>query len=222
MNQKHFRRILLMLLLLIFAHEVLALPCARTTDQQDAWVRRSVDTLVRRAHAAYEQESAEKLYARSLRNIANTIKQCKFSENVDFTARYPTFFEYVRVLSLEQQPDHELGFEVSDEVYFDETKSSVAIPDFLVTTEFLQAVKHNETLPKAKSLLRALNVQRTPDDQLLFFSYESRHLGTPDNDFSYRRLLIVVPGKPAQNVPEKWVQFGITDPENASLCEIFL
>src|SRR5207253_1687130 len=43
------------------------------------------------------------------------------------------------------------------------------------------------------------------------FSYRSQHLGTPDNDDSYERLLIVVPGNAKKGVPEKWVQFGITD-----------
>jgi hypothetical protein len=47
---------------------------------------------------------------------------------------------------------------------------------------------------------------------LIFFSYKSRHLGTPDNDRSYGRLLIVVPGGPKQGQPEKWVQFGVPDP----------
>jgi len=57
-----------------------------------------------------------------------------------------------------------------------------------------------------------MNTGRAADNQLLFFSYKSRHLGTPDNRNSFRRLLIVVPGNAAQHVPEKWVQFGIADP----------
>ena len=71
-----------------------------------------------------------------------------------------------------------------------------------------------ETLPKAKAILRAINATRSANEQLLFFSYESRHLGTPDNDNSYRRLLIVVPGNPSLKIPEKWVQFGIPDPRS--------
>ena len=39
-------------------------------------------------------------------------------------------------------------------------------------------------------------------------------MGTPDNDNSYRRLLIVVPGNPSLNIPEKWVQFGIPNPRS--------
>jgi len=203
---------LISLLIVILSAAVTATPCAKTTIQQDAWVQRSVDTLVRRARAAYEEESAEKSYVRTLRGIAKTIKQCKFTDNAGFITRYPDFFEYIRILSLAQEPDHELGFEVADGVYFAETKPFVTVPDFLLTKEFLQAVKKWETLPQAKSLLRALNETRSAEDQLLFFSFESRHLGTPDNDFSYRRLLILVPGKPAEHIPEKWVQFGIADP----------
>jgi hypothetical protein len=81
-----------------------------------------------------------------------------------------------------------------------------------LTPAFLRAVSRSETLPEAKTMLRRLNARRPPEQQLMFFSYESRHLGTPDNPDSFRRLLIVVPGNATTMVPEKWVQFGITDP----------
>ena len=200
------------LLASLMASEVAARPCAKTSVQQDAWVRRSIDTLIRSARKAYEEERAERAYSRQLGWIANTLKQCQLESDINFTSRYPEFVEYVRVLSLDRQKGHELGFEVSDGVYFTETQSFVTIPDFLLTPEFLLAVRRFETLGKAKAMLRAMNATRATNDQLLFFSYESRHLGTPDNDDSYRRLLIVVPGNPAENVPEKWVQFGIPDP----------
>jgi hypothetical protein len=61
-------------------------------------------------------------------------------------------------------------------------------------------------------MLRELNARRAANDQLIFFSYESRHLGTPDNPESFWRLLIVVPANAAQGSPEKWVQFGVPDP----------
>jgi hypothetical protein len=210
------RTILIALSLSVFAAEVtaqsLTSPCAKTITQQDAWVRRVVDLIIRRAHAAYEDESAEKAYVRSQRMIANTIKQCKLAENTEFMSRYPEFVEYIRVLSLEHERDHELGFEVPDKVYFAETGTFVTIPDFLLNTEFLQAVRRFETLPKGKAWLRAINAARPKEKQLLVLSFESRHLGTPDTDDSYRRLLVVVPGEPDRNIPEKWVQFGITDP----------
>jgi len=200
------------LLASLMAAEVCARPCVKTPDQQDVWVRGSINMLIRKARRAYEEESAEQAYARLLDRLSNTMKQCQLASDINFISHYPEFVEYVRVLSLDRQKGHELGFEVPDGVYFTETQSLVTIPDFLLTPEFLLAVRRFETLGKAKALLRAMNANRAKNDQLLFFSYESRHLGTPDNDNSYRRLLIVVPGNPAENVPEKWVQFGIPDP----------
>jgi hypothetical protein len=202
----------LLIPLLLPTNHALAAPCAHSDAERDAWVRRNVDLLIRRARSAYAEERAERAYARTLSLIANRLQQCKLAEDSSFVARYPEFVEYVRVLSLDRQPGHELGFEVSDREYFQETQSLVTIPDFLRTPELLQAVRHYETLPQAKAILRALNAARPANEQLLFFSYESRHLGTPDNDNSYRRLLIVVPGNVDNNIPEKWVQFGIPDP----------
>jgi len=202
----------LTLFLITIAHAAIASPCAKTQTEQDAWVHRSVDVLIAKAHAAYEEESAERVYLKVLAHIAGTLKQCKLTDDLSFTSRYPEFVEYIRVLSLDQKPDHQLGFEVSDRVYFQQTRQFVSIPDFLLKPELLEAVRHFETLGKAKEILRELNSNRAKDEQLLFFSFESRHLGTPDNDDSYKRLLIVVPGNPAQNIPEKWVQFGIADP----------
>jgi hypothetical protein len=147
-----------------------------------------------------------------LDRIAATMKQCRLTEDRDFVGRYPELVEYVKLLSLSRRDDHELGFEVSDQVYFAETRSYTAIPDFLLTLRFLRSVSRFETLPQAKALLQEMNTGRAADNQLLFFSYKSRHLGTPDNRNSFRRLLIVVPGNAAQHVPEKWVQFGIADP----------
>ena len=198
--------------LLFSAHNIAARSCPTTISQQATWTNANIDLLIQSARTAYEKESGESSYKQTLNRIANTIKQCKLGEDEGFARRYSTFLEYIRVLSLEQQKDHELGFEVPDQVYFAETQSYVTIPAFLLATEFLQAVKHFETLPKAKALLRAMNEQRSQSAQLLFFSFVSRHLGTPDNDFSYRRLLVVVPGDPLLGIPEKWVQFGITDP----------
>ena len=189
-----------------------ARPCRLTSAQRDGWVARSVNALVRVARAAYENEKAQPTHDRVLDGIAGTMKQCRLMDDAEFISRYPAFVEYVRVLSLVRQNDHELGFEVSDQVYFAETREYVTIPDFLLTPRFLRSVRHFETLPQAKALLRQINAGRAQDDQLLFFSYESRHLGTPDNNDSYRRLLIVVPGNAARKVPEKWVQFGIPDP----------
>ncbi len=202
----------LVLCCLFAASAISAAPCDRIKSQRDAWVVGRVNALVLAARGAYENDRAQKAYERVLDGIALTIQQCRLAQEKDFVARYPEFVEYIKTLSLDRQPDHELGFSVPDSVYFSETRPYVAIPDFLLTPTFLRAVSRYETLPQAKAILQELNAGRSVDDRLLFFSYQSRHLGTPDTPESFRRLLIVVPGNAAQNIPEKWVQFGVPDP----------
>lgn len=189
-----------------------AVPCTSVRSQPDAWVTAKVDALVRAAQGAYEDDDAVPGYERVLDEITATLKQCKLSQDDAFISRYRVFVEYIEVLSLERQPDHELGFIVPDKQYFAETRQYVQIPEFLLDRSFLRSVSRYETLGRAKAFLRLLNANRDPSEQLIFFSYKSRHLGTPDNDNSFRRLLIVVPGNEAKGVPEKWVQFGVTDP----------
>jgi hypothetical protein len=220
-DRRKFRATALVLSFWLVVSNLAAAPCSKTSTQQDLWVARRVNALVRAAHAAYEDEDDDgpgrRSYERVLDRIAATIKRCRLGEDRDFVSRYPAFVEYVKLLSLSRNEDHELGFEVSDEVYFTETSEHTAIPDFLLTPLFLGSVSRFETLSVAKALLREMNAGRAADDQLLFFSYTSRHLGTPDNPDSYRRLLIVVPGNVSQRIPEKWVQFGITDPRARTL-----
>lgn len=186
-------------------------PCARVRSQPEAWVASRVDALVVAAHAAYEEDAALPAYERVLGGIADTIRRCELSRDEDFASRYRELVEYVDAAVLDQRPDHELGFVAPDRQYFAETRELVQIPDFLTTRSFLRAASRYETLPRAKSYLRQLNAKREPSDQLVFFSYTSRHLGTPDSDESYGRLLVVVPGNAGQGIPEKWVQFGVPD-----------
>jgi len=189
-----------------------ASPCARLKTQPDAWVAARVDALVRAARGAYESDKAIPAYERVLDGIVDMIRQCRLTGDDDFISRYRAFVEYVETVSLDRQQDHELGFLVPDEQYFAETRRFVEIPEFLLEQDFLRSVSRYETLARAKSFLRELNALRDPADQLIFFSYQSRHLGTPDNDASRRRLLIIVPGNVAKGLPDKWVQFGVTDP----------
>jgi hypothetical protein len=189
-----------------------AAPCDRIKSQRDTWVAGRINALVFAARAAYESDRAQPAYGRVLDGIVDTIDKCRLAHDNDFVARYPEFIEYVTTISLDRQPDHELGFKVPDKVYFAETRQYVEIPDFLLTPTFLRVVSRYETLRQAKAMLQVINAGRAADDQLIFFSYESRHLGTPDTPESFRRLLIVVPGNAAQHVPEKWVQFGVPDP----------
>ena len=186
--------------------------CARLKLQPDAWVAARVNALVLAAHTLFNNDNASDAYKRTVNGIATTLRQCKLTEDQSFISHYREFIEYIEALSLDQQPDHELGFIVPDKQYFEETRQYVQIPEFLLDPNFLRAVSRYETLDQAKSYLRQLNSKRESNEQLIFFSYKSRHLGTPDNDDSYRRLLIVVPGNSQKGIPEKWVQFGITDP----------
>ncbi|HEX3558421.1 MAG TPA: hypothetical protein VHU19_04410 [Pyrinomonadaceae bacterium] len=207
-----FRLTAVVFCFLLFGSVADAAPCALVKSKPDAWVESKVDALVSAARAAYDRDEAREAYQRAVGQIADTLRLCKLSEDEGFASRYREFIEYVEALSLDQQPDHELGFNVPDKQYFDETRQYVQIPEFLTTPDFLRFVSRSETLERAKSLLRQLNSKREPSEQLLFFSYKSRHLGTPDNDDSLVRFLVVVPGDAGRGVPEKWVQFGVTDP----------
>ena len=185
--------------------------CDRIRAQPDVWVDAKVDALVRAAAAAYRSDRAQPVYERVLDGISGKLRQCKLASDGPFVNRYHEFVDYVITLALARQSDHELGFSVPDKQYFAETRQYVEIPAFLLTPRFLRAVTRLETLSQAKAMLRQLNANRSAADQLLFFSYKSRHLGTPDNPDSFWRLLIVVPGNEPQQVPEKWVQFGVRD-----------
>jgi hypothetical protein len=179
----------------------------------DAWVKRKVDALVRAARVAYDSDDPPPpAYVRAVNSLAAAIRRRKLAGD-GFADRYRELVEYIQTVSLDHQPGHELGFVVSDKQYFDETRRYVQIPEFLMNQSFLRAVSRTETLEQAKSFLRRLNSTRGPADQLVFFSYTSQHLGTPDNDDSYRRLLIIVPGDAASGRPDQWVQFGVTDPK---------
>ena len=198
--------------LVFAASPTLASPCEQLKARPDGWVKREVNTLVSAAHIFYERDSAQRAYQRVIDQISGVITKCGLANDSTLRSKYPEFLDFITTLALQRRPDHELGFTITDERYFAETRPYVGIPDFLLTPDFLRAVSRYETLPQAKAILLRLNAKRSSDNQLIFFSYESRHLGTPDNDNSFRRLLIVVPGTTAQGIPEKWVQFGITDP----------
>ncbi|HXM50305.1 MAG TPA: hypothetical protein VN956_20855 [Pyrinomonadaceae bacterium] len=201
------------LVLFLAASAFASVPCKQIESEPDAWVTGRVNALVLAARRAYESDRAQAAYGRTLDGIARAMEQCRLADDRALVKRYPEFVGYIKTLSLERQPDHELGFNVPDSVYFSETRAYVTIPDFLVTPNFLRAVSRFATLREAKAMLEAINAGRSVDDQLIFFSYQSRHLGTPDNPNSFWRLLIVVPGNAAQGVPEKWVQFGVPDPK---------
>jgi hypothetical protein len=198
--------------LLLSVSSGLAAPCDVIKARPDVWMKRTVNVLVSSARAVYERDSAESAYERVIDATVKLVDKCRLAQDAQFSTRYPEFIGFIATLALERKPDHELGFNVPDKVYFDQTRQYVDIPDFLLAPAFLRAASRSETLPAAKTMLRLLNTGRPPEEQLIYFSYESRHLGTPDNPDSFRRLLIVVPGNAAAKAPEKWVQFGISDP----------
>jgi hypothetical protein len=202
----------LLLLCLGWSITVAAAPCDQVKSRPEVWVERKVNLLIVAARAWYESDRAQRRYERALDGVAGVIDKCRLTQDLDFRVRYPEFLGYVTTLALARQPDHELGFNVPDSVYFAETRQYVEIPKFLLTPTFLRAVSRFETLPQAKSMLRQVNASRPAGEQLIFFSYVSRHLGTPDTPESFCRLLIVVPGNAALGIPEKWVQFGVPDP----------
>ncbi|HST52951.1 MAG TPA: hypothetical protein VLJ61_13145 [Pyrinomonadaceae bacterium] len=197
---------------MLFSGGTTAPTCARVKAQPDLWIAAKVDALVAAAHAAYQDEAAEPAYDRVVGDIAGTMERCGLSKDEDFTSRYAEFTGYVEALAIDQKPDHELGFVVPDKQYFDETGGFVQIPEFLTNQSFLRLVSRFQTLEQAKAYLRRLNSARSAEEQLIFFSYNSRHLGTPDSKNSFGRLLVVVPGDASKGVPEKWVQFGVPDP----------
>ena len=208
-----FRLSKILLCLILVGESLHTSPSSRIKFDPDAWVRARVDALVVAARAAYQDDDKLAGYQRVLNSIARTLRQRRLSQDESFVSRYREFVEYIQAASLDQLPGHELGFTVPDRQYFVETRQYVQVPEFLLSQSFLRSVSRYETLERAKSFLRELNSTREPSEQLLFFSYRSRHLGTPDNDDSKVRLLIVVPGNAENGVPEKWVQFGVTDPK---------
>lgn len=190
---------------------------ATSESQPDAWVLEQTDRLVSAARAAYERPDGVSAYKKLLAEIAKTIEERRRSGDEEFLSRYRQFVDYIETAALDLKPGHQLGFNVTDKQYFAETQPYVQIPEFLLNQKFLRWASRYETLNKAKAFLKFLNSTREPSDQLIFFSYRSRHLGTPDNHKSYRRLLVVVPGDADQGIPEKWVQFGVTDPKKKVL-----
>src|SRR5206468_4526843 len=160
------------------------MPCRQISSKHDKWVRASIDELVRSSHAAYEDDDAFDKYEDVLGALSRTVRRCRLTEDAELSEHYRDFLGYVDEASLALKPDHKLGFNVPDTQYFAETIQYLGIPRFLLEPQFLHDVSRIETLARAKEYLRQLNGQLSSDEKLIFFSYTSRHLGTPDNNDS--------------------------------------
>src|SRR3954470_16320469 len=96
------RLTLLLIFLLLTAAVCEATPapdCSRAKAQPDAWVASSVDTLVRVALAAYEDDDAVPAYQRVLGRITDTLERCGLARDEKFVAERREFIEYVGAAS---------------------------------------------------------------------------------------------------------------------------
>ena len=137
---------LMFLCLVLIGENLHASTSIRSRFNPDQWLAASVDSFVRAARSAYEDDDAIPAYKKVLRSIRRTMRQQRIDEDTNFRARYRTFFDFLDVVSLETLPDHELGFAVSDREYFAETRQYVEVPDFLKSQPVLRLVSRAETL----------------------------------------------------------------------------
>jgi hypothetical protein len=113
---------------------------------------------------------------------------------------------YVNAISLRTTKRYLSGYRISDVSYHHKADLMTEVPAELQAPALLDNVTQFGGLARAKDYLMRLNGSKAEDQRLIFFSYKSQHLGTPDNDKAFGRLLVVVPGN-----PEKWVQYGVPE-----------
>jgi len=99
-----FRAILSVVCLLVIGRVVLAVPCALPKSHLDSWVTTKVNVLVQAARAAYEDDVRQPAYDRVVNGIADTLRQCKLSEDESFVKRYRQFVEYIKLASVANSP----------------------------------------------------------------------------------------------------------------------
>lgn len=144
--------------------------------------------------------------------MSETIRKYKLNLNPLFKERFANFFKFVEVNKLRRLPGHSLGFTMPDQEYFEKTSELTDLPAALRTTEFLNLASREETLQQAKAYLDRLNDTLPTEKKLLYFSFRSRFLGTPDRRDVTGRLLVHVPAENLGNntLAERWIQFGIS------------
>lgn len=151
----------------------------------------------------------EKGFKDSKNNLKNALEEIRLNINkckeINKVPSYLTNLnKTVKSLSHIGSKKHQFGFNVEDLKYIKDTQKLTSIPRILKNQKFLNALSPPLNLDQAKHYLEITNKKLSQKDRLIYFSYISRHLGTPDNEDAFGRLLIIVPGE-----IEKWVQFGI-------------
>src|SRR5213075_3018857 len=101
--------------------------------RSDVWLKKTVNALVSSARAYYERDNAERTYERVIDSTVRLMDKCRLAQDARFSTQYPEFVGYIATLALERKVDHELGFNVPDQLYFQQTRQYVEIPDFLLT-----------------------------------------------------------------------------------------
>src|SRR5262245_6126048 len=95
-----FKTVLCSSLLLLTVRVGMAAPCSYITSHPDTWVNHKIDSLVRSARGAFDEESGELAFERLVRAIAVTLDRCKLVDDVAFVGRHNVFIDYIRMSAL--------------------------------------------------------------------------------------------------------------------------
>src|SRR5262245_27380513 len=95
---------LMFLCLALIGETLHASTSVRSRFNSNQWVRSSVDSFVRAARAAYENDDAIPSYKKVVKSIRRTILQRRLEEDTEFSTRYHAFLDYIEVVSLETLP----------------------------------------------------------------------------------------------------------------------
>ena len=185
---------------------LVAADCPTSPHEWGVWRRQLSRDLVRAMREIFSRDTRS---VESVKPVVDEWKRCD-SEVSRTTLTVQTCLEdlstYMNALWLRTEKKYLGGYRISDASYYEKADSITVIPAELQTPALLEDVTRFGRLSRAKSYLEGLNHSRSEDQKLIFFSYTSQHLGTPDNVEAFGRLLVVVPGN-----PEKWVQYGVPE-----------
>ena len=185
---------------------LVAADCPTSSQEWATWRRQMARDLVRAMRGIFD------LNTRSVESAAPVVREWKNCEPEATRAAASVqscpdnLSTYMHALWLRTEKGYRGGYRVSDASYYEKADAMTAIPAELQAPELLRQVTQFGRLARAKSYLQRLNQSRPDDQKMVFFSYRSQHLGTPDNIEAFGRLLVVVPGN-----PEKWIQYGVPE-----------